>query len=350
MFLNRQPKKLIFKNFKLFTFIVILFILYYFSTINQPLPTNNLSKTWYSENNISREEFIEKNIKPILGQPPSLQKEISPLIKINDLNFFYINPLNEKVPVIILNYPKQKRISNNLPSPGLVVAIHETNTVGGEEPCGQVGREEMFYGKMIADRGYIVVCPTLTFTGIRQPTNQWDTAEFYKKYPNWSAIGKDITEISWLIDSLSLSGFNVNHVALVGHSQGAIYSLFSAALDTRIHTVIANAGFVDFRKDPNPERWSRHSWYKALPYIPKNFTEAELVAAIAPRNALICNYLQDEILVATSPNDEIQDMMRKFSSINWAFFNGKHGWPTEVQQFALSWLSKKFPVNKISNN
>ncbi|AKG22721.1 hypothetical protein IJ00_16845 [Calothrix sp. 336/3] len=294
---------------------------------------------------MTREEFLNQYVKPVLGNPPPLQSKISPLIQIKDVEFYYVNPIAEKVPVTILNYPKQETEKSNQSLAPLVIAIHETNFVGGKEPCGQSGKAEMFYGKMLADKGYMVVCPTLTFTGSRQPKNQWDTSNFYQKYPNWSAIGKDVSEISWLLDSLAISGFNVNHIALVGHSQGAIYSLFSAALDTRVHTVIANAGFVNFKQDPNPERWSRSRWYKGLLSIPTKFTYAELVAAIAPRNALICNYLQDEILVATFPNDEIQDIMNRFPSIDWAFFKGKHGWPLNVKQFAWSWLSKKFPTN-----
>lgn len=358
MLLKKQAKKLISKKFRLWIILAIVFSLaLFFSKINQPTPiTNskisqpspvqNLAKTWYSDNNISREEFIDKHIQPILGKPPSLLKKVTPLTKTSNSKFFYINPLNEEVPVTILNYPKQQ----NLTSTGLIIALHQTNTVGGDEPCGQAGKEEMFYGKLLAEQGYIVVCPTLTFTGTRQPTNQWDTSKFYQKYPNWSAIGKDITEISWLLDSLSLSGFDAHNVALVGHSQGAIYALFLAALDKRINTVVANAGFVNFKEDPKPERWSRKNWYKGLQYIPQDFTYAELVATIAPRNVLICNYLQDEIFIATAPNDEVQDVMVKFPSIDWAFFNGKHTWPNEVKQFAWSWLSKKFPPNKINNN
>ncbi|MCC5664224.1 hypothetical protein LC653_09910 [Nostoc sp. CHAB 5784] len=340
-----MKKNNIFSLFIICFFAICILILFNFKAGNTDV---NSPIYWYKNPYINKSEFISKYIIPLLGTPSPL-RETSPLIKIHDFNYFYQNPLNERVPVTILNYPKQPENEYYLNSKAIVIAIHETNKVGGEEPCGQAGKEEMFYGKMLAEQGYIVACPTLTFTGKRQPTNHWDTTEFYKKYPNWSALGKDIAEISWLLDSMKLSGFNINKIALVGHSQGAIYAIFSAALDERIDTVIANAGFVVFKQDPHPERWSRNSWYKALPYIPNNFTYAELVATISPRNVLICNYLQDEILIATFPDTEVKDIMAKFPSIHWAFFNGKHGWPSEVKQFAFSWLSQKFPVKNISN-
>ncbi len=336
----------IYKKKRLLLMFIIIFVLStiifffkasYIKLINYYIP-------WY-EAGISREEFIKHKIIPALGQAPVLKETVTPLKKkLGDIHtYYYVNPLQEKVPVIILNN------NQNISTQKVVIAIHETNKIGGEEPCGKNIKDEMAYGRALSEKGYIVVCPTLSFTGRRQPINYWDTKQFYENYPNWSALGKDIMEISWLLDSMAISGFDVSNVAVIGHSQGAIYGLFAAALDLRIKTVIANAGFVSFKYDPNPERWSRNKWYKALPKIPSEFTYAEVVAAIAPRNALICNYLQDEILVATYPYDHIKNMIEKYPSIDWLFFSEGHSFPIEVREFAFSWLSQTF-ISHTKNN
>jgi hypothetical protein len=303
------------------------------------------AEKWYETTNISRDSFISNTLLKSFGETPKKSSPVTNLVLVDQQKdaYTYKNPLGEDVPVILLSNGKTIDEIKKMSNIKVIISLHQTNKTGGEEPCGKSNENQpnMFYGKELNDRGYIVFCPTLSFTGSRQIQNQWDTKEFYKKYPNWSAFGKDVAEISWLIDSLKVTGLNISQIAVIGHSQGGLYALFAAALDKRINIVVANAGFFNFKNDPNPERWNRKKWYKALPDIPRDYTLEEVVVTIAPRSVLLNNYLQDEILISNKPYDEVTKLMKFFPSINWAFFSGIHDFPPEVKDFSFSWLSKQ---------
>lgn len=339
--INKPPHKL----FILLFFLILIIIV--FIVILKLNKTDNLTeaKKWYETPTMSRDGFISNNVLKSFGEMPHSSSSVTKLVYQQEDVYTYKNPLEEDVPVILLSNRQKIDEIKKMSNIKVVIALHQTNKTGGEEPCGKSNENQpnMFYGKELNDRGYIVFCPTLSFTGSRQRQNQWDTKEFYKKYPKWSAFGKDVAEISWLIDSLEVTGLDISQIAVIGHSQGGLYALFAAALDKRINIVVANAGFLNFKNDPNPERWSRQEWYKALPSIPSDWTLEEVVATITPRSVLLNNYLQDETLISTKPYDEVTKLMKFFPSINWAFFSGIHDFPPEVKDFSFSWLSKRIP-------
>lgn len=322
--------------------IIVAVILFFYRNSN----SNFIEQKWYETPKINREEFLNETLLKSFGEKPRINKPVGFLVYQKENIYTYRNPLEEEVPVILLSNEKKFDEIKKKSNLKVIIALHQTNKTGGEEPCGKSNENNpnMFYGKELNERGYIVFCPTLSFTGARQTKNQWDTKKFYQKYPNWSAFGKDVSEISWFIDSLEVSGLDTSNIAIIGHSQGGLYALFAAALDNRIDTVIANAGFLNFKHDHNPERWSRQEWYKALPVVPNNWTLEEVVAAIAPRNVLLNNYLQDKILISTYPYNEVKTLMTFFPTINWAFFSGEHDFPSEVKDFSFSWLLKKMPI------
>ena len=188
-------------------------------------------------------------------------------------------------------------------------------------------------------------CLTVPFTGERQSEAHWDTTAFYERYPGWSAMGKDISEVGWLLDALDAAAVDVEDVLVVGHSQGSIYGLFAAALDERIDRVIANAGFVDTAGDPDPGRWSRESWYRAFPAAPDGLDYLEVLAAIAPRCALLINYDADAILVATAPAPAaLSDFESRFASIDWLAATGPHDWQQPQLVTAAAWARRTSEV------
>lgn len=144
--------------------------------------------------------------------------------------------------------------------------------------------------------------------------------------------------MSWTLDALAASGFDLDDVTVIGHSQGAIYALYAAALDQRIDRAISNAGFVDTDDDPDPGRWSRPTWYRGFRDLPVGLDYLEVVAAIAPRRALLINYESDDILVATRPTPDRQSAFEDaFPTVDWQSVAGEHAWPTESLDLAIDW-------------
>ncbi|OKH18858.1 alpha/beta hydrolase family protein [[Limnothrix rosea] IAM M-220] len=329
---------------KVYIFVIVP-ILIFIVLLSFHSSSNFIKTKWYESTPISKKSFIQNILLKSFGEKPKANQVVTALAYQERDVYTYKNPLGDEVPVILLSNKQKVSDIKKISNLKIVIALHQTNKTGGEEPCGRSNEKNpnMLYGKELYERGYTVFCPTLSFTGSRQTKDQWNTDKFYQKYPNWSAFGKDVAEISWLIDSLEVTGLDISQIAVIGHSQGGLYALFATALDERINIVIANAGFLNFKHDPNPERWNREEWYKALPNIPNNWTLEEVVATISPRHALLNNFLQDEILISTDPYNDVKKLMILFPSINWAFFSGKHDFPQEVRDFSFSWLSKKMP-------
>lgn len=296
---------------------------------------------WFAANAGTRQDFLTDELDPLLGQPGMRLGDSGPLRIDGEGVASYINPLGELVPVLIRgpDGPWTQPL-DELPNAPLIIALHQTNTDGGAEPCGDQAPEELAYGTYFADLGNISMCPTLSFTGARQPENRWDTTAFYADYPSWSAMGKDIAEVSWLLDALTSARILVDDVTVIGHSQGAIYGLYAAAVDERIDRVIANAGFVSTSDDPDPGRWTRTEWYRAFRSYPAGFDFLEVVAAISPRCALLINYDQDTTLGVTVPSsDLLVDFERRFPTIDWLTANGVHSWPDAQLVSAAEWLA-----------
>jgi len=324
----------------------------------QSSQVSEYGEPWY-QRGVAREVFLEQDVLPALGTRPDFLEAVQPIQSEANQEYSFINPLGEKVPLTILGLPEgglpqrdahptgaasfEHEQTQNIAQKPLVIALHQTNETGRREACrNDQALDDMAYGNYFAAQGYIVVCPTLSFTGERQPTNHWDTTQFYEQFSDWSALGKDVQEVSWLIDALAATGFDLDDLCVLGHSQGAIYTLFAAALDERIQYAIANAGYVSFEEDPEPTRWSRDHWFKALPAIPTEFVFSEVVAAISPRPALIINYLNDTILFATGPDEAIESMADYVPAIDWVFASGEHGWPIETKSLAASWLVDQY--------
>jgi dienelactone hydrolase len=93
-------------------------------------------------------------------------------------------------------------------------------------------------------RGFAV----LAFDQIGFGTRVHDAREFYRRYPNWSLMGKMVADTRAAIDALSaVEAVDASRISLMGYSLGAKVGLLTAALDDRVHAVAAVSGFDPLR-------------------------------------------------------------------------------------------------------
>ena len=72
-----------------------------------------------------------------------------------------------------------------------VVALHGTFAKGKERAAGLVDNPDKAYLDHLCRRGYVVIAPDHFVAGHRVPAEgPYDTARFYKKHPEWTAVGK----------------------------------------------------------------------------------------------------------------------------------------------------------------
>ena len=188
------------------------------------------------------------------------------------------------------------------PAPA-VVALHGTYQHGKQRVAGLIDNPDKAYLDHLCRRGYVVIAPEHFVSGHRIPEKgPYETAAFYTKHPNWTAVGKFTYEHSIAIDVLqSLDQVDDERIGALGHSLGGHGTFFLAAYDNRIKASACNCGGSFFRHNPRVEAWSRDHWYVYFKPIREGLLKGEMppidfhevIALIAPRAFLDLSGLND---------------------------------------------------------
>jgi hypothetical protein len=236
-----------------------------------------------------------------------------------------------------------------------VVALHGTYERGIEQAAGLVDDPDKAYLDHLCRRGYVVIAPEHFVAGDRAPAaGPYDTAEFYRKHPEWTAVGKFTYEHSIAVDVLSsLPEVDAERIGAMGHSLGGHGTIFLAAYDERIKAAACNCGASFFRHNPGVENWARDHWYVYFQHIRPGLLNGELpsidfheiIALISPRAFLDVSALNDgdpvgqrqRVLMLTSVMQvyEVQNVAE-----NFAFFvHGRgHSVAHESRELIYGWL------------
>jgi dienelactone hydrolase len=242
--------------------------------------------------------------------------------------------------------------SSKLPG---IVALHGTYEQGKSRAAGLVGNPDQAYLDHLCRRGYVVIAPEHFVSGHRVPAaGPYETDEFYKKHPEWTAVGKFTFEHSIAIDVLeTLDEVDAERIGALGHSLGGHGTFFLAAYDERITASACNCGAAFFRHNPRVKSWSRDAWYIYFKHMRPGLLEGklppidfhEIIALIAPRPFLDVSALNDG-----EPGTQRQRvlMLTRIMSVyelvgvpeNFAFYvHGRgHSVAHESRQLIYAWM------------
>ncbi|HET7559261.1 MAG TPA: alpha/beta hydrolase family protein, partial [Limnochordia bacterium] len=207
-------------------------------------------------------------------------------------------------------------------------------------------------------RGFVCLCPDHLAAGERlDPRGEpYDTAPFYVRHPDWSAVGKAIWDGARALDILqSLEVVDGSRLGVAGHSLGGHGSLFLAAMDERVKAAVCNCGLTLFAENPKRLAWSRDSWYRYFPRLRPLFLANtglpfdlhEIAALIAPRAFLNISALADEGFAGNELLGEAGIELNKVWQLHgegdrfgWFMFGGPHSVPHAARQLAAAWLEQ----------
>lgn len=242
------------------------------------------------------------------------------------------------------------------PAPAVVV-LHGTYKNANRGVAGLDEGYELPILDDLARRGYLVIAPEHFVAGHRTPPEgTYDTARFYQKHPEWTAVGKFTYEHSIAVDVLaSLKEVDAERIGAIGHSLGGHGTFFLAAYDPRIRASCCNCGATFFRHNKTADAWARDHWYIYFKHIRPDMLEGrlppidmhEIIALIAPRAFLDVSGLNDgdpltqrqRILM----NLKIMDAYElEGKSQNFAFYvHGQaHSGQSDARQLLYAWLDK----------
>src|ERR1019366_597727 len=136
-----------------------------------------------------------------------------------------------------LYYPETVAPGQRLP---LVVWLHPFAY------CTGYSRDTRPAFASLTKRGFAV----LAFDQIGFGSRVRDAREFYRRYPQWSLMGKMVADTRAAIDSAAaLEAIDPQRIYIVGYALGAKVGLLTAAVDGRVKALAAVAGFDPLRLD-----------------------------------------------------------------------------------------------------
>ncbi|HOX37135.1 MAG TPA: dienelactone hydrolase family protein [Candidatus Brocadiia bacterium] len=168
-------------------------------------------------------------------------------------------------------------------APG-ALCLHQTVSIGKDEPVGLGGKPNLRYASELAERGYVAIAPDYPNYG------EYKCDPYALGYA--SATMKGIWNHMRAVDVLqSLPEVAKDKIVCIGHSLGGHNSIFISVFDERIKAVVSSCGFNSFARYYGGDLtgWSHNGYmpriagaYEKNPQkMPFDFTE--LVGALAPR-------------------------------------------------------------------
>jgi pimeloyl-ACP methyl ester carboxylesterase len=241
---------------------------------------------------------------------------------------------------------------------GTVIWLHPWNySHGSNEGYGVQGTT--IYWRL-AQEGYIVVGYDQFGFGDQLTS----AADFYKKNPHWSLLGRAVYDVSKAIDFLvagkglsqeELPATDPSKIYICGFSYGGMVGMYAAALDDRIAGVASFSGFTPMRTDTDqkPTGGIRRlwEWHHVLPKlglyhkkeakIPYDYDD--IIDLINPRNVLLYSPKNDRFVDNEDINNCIEKVLKKSKyTSNFEFKNPPDicRFQKDQQDVVLEWLNK----------
>lgn len=189
-----------------------------------------------------------------------------------------------------------------------VLTLHPTTELGKDNTIGQdpdPTKRDWAYGLHLVQRGYVTLsfdqlsCNSRMYPGAQRT---YSNEPFYDRFPEWSARGKDIHDVSRAVDVLEQTPeVDASRIGSIGHSQGGGLTTDAMPLEPRIKVGVNNCGDWPYRLSMNPFNRARTGWWignaQLRPLLQAgklpNIDLHEKLAMIAPRPLLFIQALDD---------------------------------------------------------
>lgn len=306
-----------------------------------------------------RSEEIKARLFETIGLPPVARNTRAfEIISEEEMNGYvrkkisYCVGEDERITAYLLHSPELIT-----PAPA-ILALHQTVSSGKDEVVGLNGKPAFAYGHELAVRGYIVLAPDSLTAGERiyPDTVSFDSGPFYKRYPNWSMVGKNLEDSHAAIDVLfMLDSVDKNRIGVIGHSHGGHNAIFAAALDDRIKAVVSNCGLSVFSEEEEQLEWSLEDGYIYIPKLRSYFLENreppfdlhEVAALIAPEPWLNISayvdaaYGKQEFLAEVGTQlFQVYNLFSAAERFGYYMHGGDHSFPESARALAYGWLDR----------
>ncbi len=326
----------------------------------------------------SKRESILQRSKIMLGEPPQTN-DIPFDLQVSEENRrdgytekkVQFNSNTEDTITGFLLVPDGASASSPRPA---IMALHSTGP-GAKQTVGLEPREGRSYGKELAQLGYVVLATDVISAGERiyPGYDSYNTNEFYKKFPHWSAMGKMIADHKKGLDYLCQSDIvDPERIGCIGHSLGGYNSFFLQAFDPRIKAAVSSCGLSPMGGTNSPYQFARNDWFVHFNPYCREFIRSgmvpcdmhEIMALCAPRPFFNYSARKDAVYTHASngkPDFEswwetvdsvlhqvggVYDLLGASAHFVRTETDGGHDFPADVRKQAYAWLGKQLGMEQ----
>jgi dienelactone hydrolase len=227
------------------------------------------------------------------------------------------------------------------------LCLHQTISIGKDEPAGLGSDAELAYALELTQRGYVTLSPDYPNFG-EYKVNVYDLG--YAS-ATMKAIWNNLRGVDVLC---SLQEVDSERIGVIGHSLGGHNSVFTALFDQRIKAVVSSCGYNAFPYyyKGNIAGWSdagymprlRDRYKLDLSKVPFDFPE--LIGALAPRAFFSCSPLADSnfdvegVRVCASAAKPVFNLLNAPESLVVASPQAEHSFPKKMRQDAYRFLDR----------
>lgn len=122
-----------------------------------------------------------------------------------------------------------------------MLCLHQTTTIGKDEPAGLGGLKNLHYAHELAARGYVCLVPDYPSFG--EYPYDFKTKGSHYASGSMKAIWNNLRAVDYL---LTLPQVDPDRIGVIGHSLGGHNALFTATFDPRLRAVVSSCGFTPF--------------------------------------------------------------------------------------------------------
>lgn len=297
-----------------------------------------------------RRRHIRKHLERVMGPLPGvlsrvpLQTEVLSEERVGSLIRkklrFRSDPFDQVTAWLLLPMiPAQQR------RPAML-CLHQTTSLGKDEPAGLGGSPNLHYARELAERGYVTLAPDYPSLG----EHKYDFAA-NPEYVSGSM--KSIWDGIRSVDVLeSIPEVDSARIGVIGHSLGGHGALFTAIFEPRLKVIVSSCGFSTLRKDDVPS-WSGPRY---MPRIATDFGNDAarlpfdfpgLIASLAPRSLFVSAPVQDDDFDHTGVQDAIRlaepifEMHQSAANLRAIYPDSPHDFPPAARQQAYEFIDQR---------
>lgn len=254
---------------------------------------------------------------------------------------------DDRVPAWLLT-PKDIPADGSAPA---MLCLHQTTTIGKDEPAGLGGLPNLHYAHELAERGFVCLVPDYPSFG--EYKYDFKTQGAHYTSGSMKAIWNNIRAVDLLE---TLPQVNKAHIGVIGHSLGGHNALFTATFDERLRAVVSSCGFTPFHDYYHGKLvgWTSDRYMPRIREVYNNdpdqvpFDFYEIVAGLAPRGFYSNSPISDS-------NFEVEGVRKAFAKamaiftlfgvtekLKLATPDAQHDFPEAQRLEAYGWLKSQF--------